>query len=736
MSSNEESPQLKAVDEVLNRALSFINRIPGIGEFDYFNLFPEFQGLAEEINAKSLGYVQKIYEYYLPLTTTVLKDNLSIHEPQQFAVVESLYDTIFEKMDEAIDMKKGLLKDTKDSGSKQGTVDRGSAVKENVITYKASLDKPQLAFTDGVDNSKTPFQPKLKVKHNAQMNWSLDELESDGLYSNPYLYELNNLVYPDWERTLPEIVTKPRSENATPLIVVETEDGMKSLVEELMKEKSIAVDLEHHNFRTYQGFTCLLQISTRTSDYLVDVIKARDFVWLLNEVFTNPHIMKVLHGADMDIVWLQKDFGVYMVNMFDTGQAARVLGFESFGLAYLLKRFCDVIANKEYQLADWRIRPLTADMKKYAREDTHYLLYISDELRVLLVNESGDRDLLEEVLKRSEELCKQAYQKPTVTVDTAIDMINKYHCFMYFTFRKSLVLNNTQRQVFVSLFLWRDTIAREADESPQYILPFVSLTKLAKSVPHTTADLPRLLHPVPVYVRSRAREVIDLIQQASEYSGSLEGLCDLVEEARVPKTEKEEEEEEVKEVKQKPVQVWNNTPSQLTVLVKDGAVSLQSVYHPNFQAKPAVITTSCQLDLLPQNQGSISSSLLTPEAMKEQEQMEQKQKQMCEEIEASLDLNEMFRDLAFISGTMGGESESDSEDEAEAKEEEAKEDTKEEEFVSLREAYRPTSKKESMKRPAEPGTDELLGVKKIDRKSNDSMKKSIGWKSNKAKKEL
>ena len=63
-------------------------------------------------------------------------------------------------------------------------------------------------------------------------------------------------MYPDWERTLPEIVTKPRSENATPLIVVETEDGMKSLVE----EKSIAVDLEHHNFRTYQGFTCLLQV--------------------------------------------------------------------------------------------------------------------------------------------------------------------------------------------------------------------------------------------------------------------------------------------------------------------------------------------------------------------------------------------------------------------------------------------------------------------------------------------
>ena len=35
----------------------------------------------------------------------------------------------------------------------------------------------------------------------------------------------------------------------------------------------------------------------------------------------------------------------------------------------------------------------------------------------------------------------------------------------------------------------------------------------------------------------------------------------------------------MKEVKPKPVQVWDDSPSQLTVLVKDGAVSLQRVYH-------------------------------------------------------------------------------------------------------------------------------------------------------------
>ncbi len=40
----------------------------------------------------------------------------------------------------------------------------------------------------------------------------------------------------------------------------------------------------------------------------------------LNRVFTDPNIVKVLHGADWDIQWLQRDFSIYVVNMFDTGQ--------------------------------------------------------------------------------------------------------------------------------------------------------------------------------------------------------------------------------------------------------------------------------------------------------------------------------------------------------------------------------------------------------------------------------
>ena len=53
-------------------------------------------------------------------------------------------------------------------------------------------------------------------------------------------------------------------------------------------------------------------------------------------------IVKVLHGADKDIQWLQRDFGIYVANMFDTAQASRVLEYPGHGLGYLLQHFCAV----------------------------------------------------------------------------------------------------------------------------------------------------------------------------------------------------------------------------------------------------------------------------------------------------------------------------------------------------------------------------------------------------------
>lgn len=58
----------------------------------------------------------------------------------------------------------------------------------------------------------------------------------------------------------------------------------------------------------------------------------------------------------MDTIWLQRDFGLYVVGLFDTFHASRSLGYPKHGLAYLLKRFANFDAAKQYQMADWRLR--------------------------------------------------------------------------------------------------------------------------------------------------------------------------------------------------------------------------------------------------------------------------------------------------------------------------------------------------------------------------------------------
>jgi cation-transporting P-type ATPase D len=64
-------------------------------------------------------------------------------------------------------------------------------------------------------------------------------------------------------------------------------------------------------------------------DYVVDAIALHDSMDLLRPLFADPATVKVLHAGGNDVKWLQRDFHIYIVNMFDTQKACQVghLGF-------------------------------------------------------------------------------------------------------------------------------------------------------------------------------------------------------------------------------------------------------------------------------------------------------------------------------------------------------------------------------------------------------------------------
>lgn len=85
----------------------------------------------------------------------------------------------------------------------------------------------------------------------------------------------------------------PKSFDETPFHWISTPTELRTLLDKLRKSPEIAVDLEHHGYRSFNGFVCLMQISTREDDFVVDTLCLRNELEEMNEVFTDPNIVKV-----------------------------------------------------------------------------------------------------------------------------------------------------------------------------------------------------------------------------------------------------------------------------------------------------------------------------------------------------------------------------------------------------------------------------------------------------------
>lgn len=233
-------------------------------------------------------------------------------------------------------------------------------LKTHTLLTAFNILRPQISFKVPIDNSNSaPFEPRIKDKPNSLKPLAiLPEYGDDGevvSYLHPYEIELTKFE-PNAEQLKASSPTEAAVLETTSLTIVDTEVQLKDMLRELREAKEIAVDLEHHFYRSFQGFTCLMQISTRSKDYIIDTLALREELHVLNEVFTDPRVVKVFHGADSDVEWLQRDLSLYIVNLFDTHQAAKRLNLARLSLAFLLKLYCNLDVDKALQLSDWRIR--------------------------------------------------------------------------------------------------------------------------------------------------------------------------------------------------------------------------------------------------------------------------------------------------------------------------------------------------------------------------------------------
>lgn len=362
--------------------------------------------------------------------------------------------------------------------------------------HQNSLIKPQIYFNDKVDNSEYPFVPKLKEKYNQlePKDLNLEQAQNDPQtffaqnpyyeFEHPYQKEIESFSFPDESfqiKSHSEIVFKKLDVSA--VMYVNDLPKLNEMIQILSQEREIAIDLEHHSDRSFQGFTCLMQISSRQADFIVDCLEVREHLHLFNQITTSPQIVKVFHGGKMDVEWLQKDFGIYLINMLDTFELSKQIDtLRQRSLGYLLGEFCSVHVDKSFQMCDWRERPLKKGMIEYAASDTHYLLFLKDLLLIELFSQCKNN---QQSFEEKREIIKRDCQRLTKIVYKKPQALGKYYNLIRNDFVSRFGSEN-HFAIKVFEFLWRkrEELARKHDESLNYIMLIKDLKELVNYPSH------------------------------------------------------------------------------------------------------------------------------------------------------------------------------------------------------------------------------------------------------------
>lgn len=159
-------------------------------------------------------------------------------------------------------------------------------------------------------------------------------------------------------------------------------------------------------------------------------------------------------------------------------------------------------------------RPLSDELFNYARADTHFLLYIFDNMRNELVERSNfsdpEKDKVTDVLQKSRETALQRYEHPIYDHDLGLGPGGWYRLLT----KTPVQYTPQQFAVFRAVHKWRDDIARAEDESVVYIMPNHAVFSIARNLPTDKAALFSVTQHISHVVRARADELVAVIAEA------------------------------------------------------------------------------------------------------------------------------------------------------------------------------------------------------------------------------
>tara|TARA_B100002019_G_scaffold119367_1_gene102476 strand:+ start:4541 stop:5404 length:864 start_codon:yes stop_codon:yes gene_type:complete len=245
----------------------------------------------------------------------------------------------------------------------------------------------------------------------------------------------------------------------------------ESFICSLKDEEIIGVDTEFDWRTTYFPKICLLQISTKEDNYILDCISLNNLEELKG-ILESKDVLKIFHSVRSDSTVLSKCLNIKLQNVFDVQQAEKLISNgEILNYGYLVKKYIGITLDKKETNSNWLRRPLTESQINYAAEDVNFLIDIFEFQRKVL----------------SENELRMAFEYSDLE-----NSLGKENLAELRLHKKKNKLSIKEQKIF----MWREKKAEYENIPPNYIFKEKHISHLAKESLRNSTNLKKSLFKI------------------------------------------------------------------------------------------------------------------------------------------------------------------------------------------------------------------------------------------------
>jgi ribonuclease D len=342
--------------------------------------------------------------------------------------------------------------------------------------------------------------------------------EDLSLRFNPYnITILEQKCDPKWYNNPKEIhvaVDQIPLEIPRTLIRVTDDKTFLKMINHLALQSEIMVDVEGYDGYSILGMTATIQIQTMFLSFIIDPIKCFNSVTTkLKRIMEAKHILKVVHGGQLEIKAFQRDFNTFMFPVIDTQIVEGIIRemeqdtepyfpneqYKQTSLASLIQKYLGIKVDKSIRRENWLKRNqngyLPSKMELYAQDDVYYLLQIWYKQREKL---SQNFNYIDQAFQKSKSLSLIAYRGNKHKQITADGAWERYVCKFNKPNRESL---------FKELHQLRRNIGFDIDEKQELVWSDADLLSLVEHRPTNEEQLSTALPTVSYQCRKHIKDV-------------------------------------------------------------------------------------------------------------------------------------------------------------------------------------------------------------------------------------